>query len=53
MEWIAEIERNVTSEAVKLYVGEKSKFLTGADKIPDYLRMYYENMNIKMKEFRI
>jgi len=53
LEWIAEIERNVTAEAVKLYVGEKSKFLTGADKIPDYLRTYYENMNIKMKEFRI
>jgi hypothetical protein len=53
LEWIVDIEKNVTAEAVKLYIGEKAKFLTGNDKIPDYLRTYYENMNIKMKHFRI
>jgi len=53
LQWIADIERTVTAEAVKLYTGEKAKLLTGNDKIPDYLRTYYENMNIKMKEFRI
>ena len=31
--------------AQKIYVGDKAKFLTGNDKIPDYLRNY----NTKMK----
>jgi golgin subfamily A member 4 len=34
-------------------VGEKAKFLTGADKIPDYLRNYFSVMKEKMAEFKI
>lgn len=53
MEWVLEIEKNVISEAQKIYVGDKSKFLTGADKLPDYLRDYLNNMKKKANEFKI
>lgn len=53
MEWITDIEKTIIAEAQKLYIGDKAKFLTGADKIPDYLRLYLENMKKKMAEFRI
>ena len=36
-----------------MYTGEKAKFLTGADKIPDYLRNYLSAMREKMAEFKI
>ena len=52
-DWIVEIEKQVILEAQKLYVGEKAKFLTGADKIPEYLRTYLTNMKEKMVEFKI
>lgn len=31
-------------EAQKIYVGDKAKYLTGADKLPDFLRDYIANM---------
>lgn len=49
---ISEIEKIIKEEAIKIYA-DKQKFLTGTDKIPDYLRNYIENMNRNMVEFRI
>lgn len=31
-------------EAQKIYVGDKAKYLTGVDKLPDFLRDYIANM---------
>jgi hypothetical protein len=42
LEWVLDIEKNIKEEAVKIYSGDKAKYLTGADKIPDYLRSYIE-----------
>jgi hypothetical protein len=36
-----------------LYIGDKAKYLTGNDKIPDYLRIYLEEMKKNMEDFRI
>lgn len=38
-----DIEKIIKEEAQKIYA-DKPKFLTGTDKIPDYLRAYIENM---------
>ncbi|CAK85633.1 unnamed protein product (macronuclear) [Paramecium tetraurelia] len=51
-ESLVEIEKIIKEEAIKIYA-DKQKFLTGADKIPDYLRAYIENMQRNMNEFRI
>lgn len=40
MDWVGDIEKNTVIEAQKIYIGDKAKFLTGADKTPDYLRNY-------------
>lgn len=40
MDWIGDIEKSAILEAQKIYVGDKAKFLTGADKTPDFLRNY-------------
>ncbi|KAL4438837.1 hypothetical protein ABPG74_016557 [Tetrahymena malaccensis] len=53
MDWVTEIEKNTILEAQKIYVGDKSKFLTGADKCPDYLRNYIQNNRKNAEEFRI
>ena len=53
MEWFADIEKNVREEAQKIYSGTNSKFLTGTDKIPDYLRIYLGNMKKQAEDFRI
>ncbi|KAM3127171.1 hypothetical protein pb186bvf_020726 [Paramecium bursaria] len=47
-----DIEKIIKEEAQKIYA-DKPKFLTGADKIPDYLRAYIENMQRNTVEFRI
>lgn len=52
MEWIQDIENNVKVEAQKLYTDKNVKFLTGTDKIPDYLRTYFEGIRRQMEEFR-
>ncbi|CAK83011.1 unnamed protein product (macronuclear) [Paramecium tetraurelia] len=51
-ESLVEIEKIIKEEAIKIYA-DKQRFLTGADKIPDYLRAYIENMQRNMNEFRI
>lgn len=53
MEWFTDIEKNVREEAQKIYTGANSKFLTGTDKIPDYLRVYLGNMKKQAEDFRI
>lgn len=53
MDWLAEIEKSVREEAQKIYIGPNSKFLTGTDKIPDYLRNYLANMRKQAETFRI
>jgi len=52
-EWIVDIENLVKAEAQKLYTGKYAALLTGADKIPDYLRVYLEQMKRSTEEFRI
>ena len=52
-EWVLEIEKTVKEESQKIYTGNNQKFLTGTDKIPDYLRTYLENMKFQMEDFRI
>jgi len=53
MEWFQDIEKNVREEAQKIYIGTNIKFLTGTDKIPDYLRNYLINMKKQAEDFRI
>lgn len=52
-EWVSEIEKVIKDEAIKIYSGDKAKYLTGADKVPDYLRAYVENMRKNMDDFKI
>lgn len=52
-EWFQDIEKNVREEAQKIYTGVNVKFLTGADKIPDYLRNYFIHMRKQAEDFRI
>jgi len=51
-EWILDIENNIKLEAQKLYTDKNAKFLTGTDKIPDYLRTYLDGTRRQMEEFR-
>ena len=48
-----DIEKNVREESQKIYTGPNTKFLTGTDKIPDYLRNYLINMKKQAEDFRI
>lgn len=50
---IEDIEKVMKEEAQKLYVGDKAKYLTGADKIPDFLRDYIANMKKNAESFRL
>jgi hypothetical protein len=43
----------VKQEAQKLYVGKYQPLLTGPDKIPDYLRTYFEGVRRQTEDFRI
>ena len=44
MRYIDDIEKIISEESRTIYVGDKAKFLTGNDKIPDFLRIYIANM---------
>ena len=37
----------------RLYVGENTKFLTGPDKIPEYLYVFIDHMKKQGEEFKI
>ena len=53
MKYIEEIEKIISDESRTIYVGDKAKFLTGNDKIPDFLRIYIANMKSNAEAFRI
>jgi len=40
-------------EVQKIYTGDKASHLTGADKIPDFLRDYITNMKKNAEDFRL
>ena len=42
--YIDDIEKIITDETRLVYTGDKAKYLTGADKVPDFLRAYISNM---------
>jgi golgin subfamily A member 4 len=44
MKFILDIEKLISDESRLIYVGDKAKYITGADKLPDFLRLYIANM---------
>lgn len=52
-DWVLEIEKVIKEEAQRIYAGDKAKYLNGADRIPDYLRAYIENMRRNVEDFKI
>lgn len=50
---ILQIEKQSKEICAKLYTGENAKLLVGADKIPEYLSVFLENMKRQCEEFRI
>jgi hypothetical protein len=44
MKYIEDIEKIISDESRTIYVGDKAKYLTGNDKIPDFLRIYILGM---------
>lgn len=50
---VSEIEKQSKELCQKLYTGDNAKYLTGNDKIPDYLQAYLESMKRQAEEFRI
>lgn len=48
-----EIEKVITDETRSIYSGDKAKYLTGNDKIPEFLRVYVANMKKNAEEFRL
>lgn len=50
---VLDIEKIVKEECQKIYVGPSAKWLNGADKLPDWIRSYLENMKKNMHNFRI
>lgn len=53
MKYIEEIEKIISDESRTIYVGDKAKYLTGNDKIPDFLRNYIKNMKKNAEDFRV
>lgn len=53
MKYVDDIEKVISDESKTIYVGDKAKFLTGNDKIPDFLRTYIANMKKSCQAFRI
>lgn len=44
IKYVDDIEKVIGDESRTIYVGDKAKFLTGNDKIPDFLRAYIIGM---------
>ena len=44
VKYIKKKKKLISDESRTIYVGDKAKFLTGNDKIPDFLRVYIVNM---------
>ena len=47
-----DIEKIISDETRTIYVGDKAKYLTGADKLPDFLRKYIASMKQSAEDFR-
>ena len=50
--FVLDIEKIISDEARTIYVGDKAKYLTGADKLPDFLRKYIASMKQSAEDFR-
>lgn len=44
MKFLEDIEKIIGDEARTIYVGDKAKYINGNDKLPDFLRLYIQNM---------
>jgi hypothetical protein len=44
MKFLEEIEKVIGDEARTIYVGDKAKYINVNDKLPDFLRLYIQNM---------
>ncbi len=52
MKYLDDIEKIIGDEARAVYTGDKAKYITGNDKLPDFLRAYIGNMRKNAEEFR-
>lgn len=55
MKYIDDIEKIISDEARAIYALDKAKeatYITGADKIPNFLRVYIQGMKKNAEEFR-
>ena len=50
---ISKVDQMCKDLCAKLYVGENVKFLTGPDKIPEYLYIFIDHMKKQGDEFKI
>ena len=53
IKYIEDIEKIISDESRTIYVGDKAKYLTGNDKIPDFLRSYIGAMKKAAEDFRL
>jgi hypothetical protein len=53
MRYCEDIEKIISDESRVIYVGDKAKYLTGNDKIPDFLRVYIAAMKKSADIFRV
>ena len=44
IKFVDDIEKLIADEARTIYSGDKAKYITGNDKLPDFLRTYIYNM---------
>lgn len=44
MKFLEDIEKNIGDVAREIYVGDKAIYIKGADRLPDFLRLYIQNM---------
>lgn len=52
MKFVADIQKIISDQARTIYTGDKAKYLTGADKVPDFLRKYIASMRQSAEDFR-
>ncbi len=52
MKFLQDIEKVIGDEARSIYTGDKAKYINGNDKLPDFLRLYIQNMRKNAEQFR-
>lgn len=52
IKFIEDIEKIIGDEARTIYTGDKAKYITGNDRLPDFLRLYIQNMKRNAQAFR-